>query len=274
MDKIDFSKLDGFPLDQDVMSFLQNAKLRGDVSLFADCPADTIVILSGLQVTNTTGTVFQLSAGYFYLNGQVYFTSGNSQNIAGAGLNELGMTVQFNLEGLVFEDDTVKNVVIKDAPFLDLKADGTANFYPVRNWKAWHDYSFSRSKTAEFSQSVSGGLNGGLTGTVYFRKNTVANTLHIRGTITAADAQALYAPATYAALMTLPEGYRPAYDVPFAAFYRYHTTARKKTHDAVDYLMQVNAALRADGILQAGFIRPEAGVTSYSVSFNTIIPLD
>lgn len=274
MNRIDFSKLDGLPLDQDIMDFLQTAWLRGQVSLFADCPADTLIILSGLQVTNTTGTVFQLAPGYFYINGAVHYTNGNFQNIAGAGMNELGMTVSQAVDSLPFEDGTVKPVMYRDTSYFDLKTDGTANFYPQRQWRTWHDFAFSRSKTTEFSQSVSGGLNGGLSGTVFYRKNTVANTLQLRGTITATDAQALYVPATYAALMTLPDGFRPAYDAPFAMIYRYHTTARKKTHDNVDYLMQVNAALRADGILQAGFIRPEAGVASYSVSFNTIIPLD
>jgi hypothetical protein len=116
---------------------------------------------------------------------------------------------------------------------------------------------------------------GGVTGNVYYKKNFVTNTLHIRGLLTSANAQNFPASPSsiYSLMCTLPSAYAPANP---SAFFMANKFASQQLLDdtGVDYIRSVECGVNTIGQLFIRWIRPTASIAGYAIEFNTIIPLD
>jgi hypothetical protein len=119
-----------------------------------------------------------------------------------------------------------------------------------------------------------GAAVGGVTGTVYYKKDFTANTLHIRGALSANDAQNFAASplAVYSVMGVLPSEYTPVNTAYFTAYY--FTSSQIKDDLGIAWLKQINCALNTSGQLYVNWIRPDIAIVGYGINFNTIIPLD
>lgn len=106
---------------------------------------------------------------------------------------------------------------------------------------------------------------------ISYKKNELTNTLHLKGTVTVKDTVDLG--NYYYAIATLPLVYRPNTHAAFTAYFRYHNSALRDS-TTTDFITTLNGELRDNGNISIGMRRPDSSVTSYTVTFNTIIPLD
>jgi hypothetical protein len=116
--------------------------------------------------------------------------------------------------------------------------------------------------------------DGGVTGTVYYKKDYTANTLHIRGVLTAANAQNFAASpgSLYYLMGSLPAEYTPANTGYFVA--QYFGAGLIKDDVGVGWIKQVNCGLTNSGNLFANWMRPELSALAYGIVFNNVVPLD
>ena len=126
-------------------------------------------------------------------------------------------------------------------------------------------------KSIAVSTSV---LDGGVTGTVYYKKDYTANTLHIRGVLTAANAQNFAASpgSLYYLMASLPADCTPVSTGYFVA--QYFGAGLIKDDVGVGWIKQVNCGLTNAGSLFVNWLKPEMSVLAYGIVFNTVIPLD
>lgn len=129
-------------------------------------------------------------------------------------------------------------------------------------------------------QTFWNGTGTAFDGTVFYKKNILANTLQLRGSITVkasgisssvgiTDPRYWNIPAT----SPLPIDCRPAFTAPFIAHYRYHLSSISEIN-ASDFIDQLNAEVTTGGGIMIGLRKPASPATAYTVTFNTIIPLD
>jgi hypothetical protein len=115
---------------------------------------------------------------------------------------------------------------------------------------------------------------GSVAGDIYYKKNLINNTLHLRAVLTANNALNFNAsPNALNYLMgTLPSGYIPATNAYFTAYY--HASNLFKDDLGVSWVKQISCAVNTIGQILVNFIKPESAITAYSIVFNHIIPLD
>jgi hypothetical protein len=115
---------------------------------------------------------------------------------------------------------------------------------------------------------------GGVVGTIYYRKNVLTNTLHLRGALTANNAQN-FADSPFPGAYTcgsLPAGYTPGNTCYFTAF---NSVSILTADDAgVAWLQEIHINVSTAGAITANWLKPATGVTAYGVQFNTLLPLD
>lgn len=115
---------------------------------------------------------------------------------------------------------------------------------------------------------------GGVTGTVYYKKDFAANTLHIRGLLTANNAQNFAAsPSSLFYLMgVVPATYAPSNPNYFIA--QYFVSSSIEDSVGVSWIKQVNCVINVAGQVLINWIKPTASVGAYGLVFNYILPLD
>ena len=271
MNKIDYSFPGGFPNTQEKMDFLQSALAEPLVAAFADVPVNTPVVISGLTTSGSS-----IAAGFVFYNGEIYKVAGG------------GAVYSFPSVACVSLSESATSLTYIDGsahPALRVRAGSIVGGVPgggpgiaLIDYNAlvpWQKYLGERGKEAWKSVLISAtGLSGNPSGVLYYKKNILSNTLHVRGTFTIQDAQAVASPPNFSQLFVLPVGYRPLSDAArWAMFVRYHGNYFKNASGDAR-IIQINAELQTGGSVSVGFLRPEAGVASYQVSFNTILPLD
>jgi hypothetical protein len=115
---------------------------------------------------------------------------------------------------------------------------------------------------------------GGVTGTVYYKKDFTANTLHIRGFLFANNAQNFAASpgATFSLMTTFPVGYIPNNNTYFTGYY--YISSLISDDLGVGWIKQINCGLSNAGLFHVNWIKPDIAIPGYGVNFNTIVPLD
>ncbi len=109
---------------------------------------------------------------------------------------------------------------------------------------------------------------------MWVKKDLMANTLQIRGLLTAGNAQNFGASpsALFYDMGTLPAGYIPNNEAYFTA--QYFISSMIKDDLGIAWIKQINCAINSTGQFYINWIRPDISVGGYAIQFNTVLPLD
>ena len=115
---------------------------------------------------------------------------------------------------------------------------------------------------------------GGVTGTIFYKKDFITNTLHIKASLAANNAQNFSgAPVALFSLMgTLPAAYIPMTNVYFIA--NYFVSGLIKDDLGIAWIKQVNCAINTGGQVLINWLKPDSLISAYGINFNTIVPID
>jgi len=275
MNQIDLSQLGGFPLDEDALDFMQQAYLSAIRGMFIDAGASPVII-SGMVPDYTSG--LQLTPGAFYYNGEFYTFPGGSVGGAGLPPTTYCLNIAVSSTPALFESGVTHNVFITAEGALTLSAPDATNI-AYSTFKTWQEMFGRRARNIGIPFDVITVASGLLAGSIYYKKNVLTNTLHIRGnlSVNVQNISTPHDPPYYyngvgLGFPALAAAFRPANDVPFKCLVRYHTLQVFEA-TSKDYILDINAELNAAGEFGFGIIRP-ATATTYDITFNQIIPLD
>ena len=271
MKSIDFSKPGGFPLTQDRLAYLQTAYSEVLQAIVAMGGAGPFVI-SGMVVSGGGNTV---SSGWFYYNGDiVQFTGGTVSPLGGevalVKITPIATTLTYN-------DGSTPTVVFDKTAML---AHGIslmdATHFPVSALIPF-GVGFGQNNRESIWQSIIVNTDpavGGVTGTIYYKKDFTANTLQVRGVLLANNAQNFSASpsALFYTMGTLTGGYFPSNEGFFIA--NYYISNMIKDDQGVAWIKQINCAINTSGQVLINWIRPDIAIAGYGIQFNTIMPLD
>lgn len=279
MKKIDFSQPGGFPLTQDQLNYLQQsytecahalARMGGDIA--------GPFIISGISVTNPSLGEYIITDGWLYYNGEIVHCLAGSITGASGGSAPYIVISPFS-SSLTFNDGSTPPVIADATATIVSMPTGTptdTTHFPLPQLQPFGmGFGQANRETGWQSMPVSTlAADGGVTGTIFYKKNFITNTLHIRGTLTAANAQNFAAsPGTLFYLTgTLPAGYAPANTAYFWA--QYFLAAGIKDDLGVSWIRNINSAVNIAGQIFLNWVRPDIAIPSYGVNFNAIVPLD
>lgn len=274
MKSIDFTHPGGFPLTQDQLDYLQQAytECLNALSLMGG-PGPTII--SGMEVVLSGGTT-TVTDGWFFYNGQmVQFISATYTAIP-AG-DDVLVNINPSVTSLTYNDGSIYGAILGASATLLLGPTiTTATQFPFSILTPFQLIFGKNGRESTWgSLAVSTAVSdGGVTGTIFYKKDLLANTLQIRGVLTAGNALNFAAsPATlFYSMGNLPVGYYPANNTYFTA--QYFLSGLIEDDLGVDWIKQVNCSINTGGELYINWIKPSSSISSYGVAFNTIIPLD
>lgn len=274
MNYTDFTQLGGFPLDQKVLKHNQDAMIQHLGAYYAG-GGTTPLIISGMTPVVIGGGGMGLGGigdGFCVIAGELL-------EFKAAVLPPMmpGVTLYIKIfetkQPALFHDGSTKNVwdITRYATL------STTDGVPFDDFKLWHEVILGTRSKTQWTLLWSDTTSTTVRGTIYYRKDLIANTIQLRGSIQVFAA--LFssgedtAPVYRSVAITLPVGFRPAYTAPFTLYRRYHGVAYVRDVNSKDYIHQVNAELRDSGQILVGFIKPEVGVADYTLYFNQNIPL-
>ncbi len=273
MKSIDFTKPGGFPLTQERLDYLQSAysevlTVLGALGVNGSAP----VVLSGMAVTGGGNTV---SDGWFVYGSELIRFTGST--VTPSGTDVALVLITPGASALTYNDGSTPNVILeKTAALISGPALTDATHFPVsaltpfgvgfgmnNREQVWNTLVVSTAPAA-----------GGVTGTIYYKKDFNANTLQVRGSLIANNAQNFAAsPAAIFSLMgTLPVGYIPNNNTYFTA--HYWVASLIKDDLGIGWIKQVNCGINNIGSFLVNWLRPDAAILAYGLNFNEIIPLD
>lgn len=274
MKTIDFSQQGGLPLTQDVIDYLQQSNIEMLAALgkaFVSNNTSTVpVIISGMARVGSA-----IADGYLFYGGRiVQFVQTTIPPIT-AG-KELAVIIQETDSALVLPFFNGTTPAIKKWQWATLTTQDTG----LAATSTQFAYSALQPLGAGLAANNMGDVStanialaaGTGSGTLNYRKNYPANTVHIWGSVSVVVANLTSAPFNpYYAGPSLPAGYIPAATVPFYCYYRYHNVVPPVDDSGKDYVRGFNAEVQSTGIISFGLIKASS---NYTVTFNTIIPLD
>ncbi len=274
MKAIDFTHPGGFPLTQDELDYLQHAYTEC-INAFAQMGSAGPTIISGMDVTVSGGTT-TIADGWFFYNGEmIRFNTGSYTTIPPGDVVLIDITPATT--SLVYNDGSSFGAVLdKTATILLGPSATTPTQFPFLSMLPFQVVFGQKGReTGWNSLAVSTPpASGGVTGTIYYKKNLLTNTLQLRGTLAAANAQNFSASpgALYYLMGTLPSAYFPVNGAFFSAYYFIATMIKDDL--GISWIKQLNCSVNVLGQISVNWIRPDIAVTGYSINFNTIIPLD
>jgi hypothetical protein len=279
MKLIDFTKPGGFPLTQDQLNYLQQG-YEECLNALALSGADGVVPfrISGMDISNPTTGEYIVTGGWLFYDGHlVRFTSGSVTGASGGA--EAYVVIATTTSPLVFNDGSTPNVISDMEATLQVLPVGTATDSTHFALSALKPFGFgfgkaNREATWNTLSVSTAAIDGGVSGTVYYKKDFTANTLQIRGTLSAANAQNFAgSPGTLFYLTaTLPVGYRPAHTGYFTA--QYFAGGTVLDNVGVDWIRQVNCSVNFAGQVFVNWVKPDSIIAAYGINFNAILPLD
>jgi len=279
MKSIDFTQPGGFPLTQDQLGYLQQA-YRESTGALAAMGGDSSIPykISGMEITNPSTGSYTATDGWFFYNNEMIRFAGISVSGASGGFAAY-VSVSITALPLVYNDGSTPNVVIDKVATLQVLPVGTptdATHFPLSDLQRFGvGFGVANRESSWQTLTVSTIVaQGGVSGTIYFKKDFTANTLHLRGSLTAANAQNFTAmPASSFYLMgILPAGYQPATNAYFTG--QYFVASSVMDDAGVSWIKQVNCGINAAGQIIVNWIKPALSVSGYGINFSTIICLD
>jgi len=274
MKAIDFTHAGGFPLTQDELDYLQQAYTEC-INALALMGGSGPVLISGMG-TNLMGGTTIIANGWFFYNGaMVQFVSG-SYSIIPIG-DVVLVTITPSATSLTYNDGSSYGAILNATATITLGPSATtATQFPLSALQPFQLVFGQNGREAAWSSlAVSTPvLSGGVTGTIYYKKDLMANTLQIRGLLTAGNAQNFGASpsALFYDMGSLPTGYIPNNETYFTA--QYFISSLIKDDLGIAWIKQINCAINSTGQFYINWIRPDISVGGYAIQFNTTIPLD
>ncbi len=273
--KIDYTATGGFPLTQDVLGTMQDTYTSAINALCA-MRGPGPYILSGCVVSTST-FYMTLSDGYIGYNGKLYRVQGASIPSSFRIPYQPGLLLTTTSTPLTYNNASVNANALQEQYFAFTSIpNGTLNSSQI-------PLSLLQLYGADASYTTAA-TSGHLSGNIYYRKNYMANTLHLYGTLTVL-ASSLSAtqpytgsnvptgPLYYDLGLTLSAACQPARNTPFTLYVRYHSSMFLDDLGQ-DFIKQLNGEVTTTGGIAVGAIKPAAGITSYSAYFNCVIPID
>jgi len=276
MKSINFTHPGGFPLTQDELDYLQQAyteciyaltRMGGDGS--------TPTLISGMESSVPSPGAVTIADGWFFYNGELIKFTGDTVSPA-TGTVPL-IVISPVATNLTYNDGSSFPAVLNKTATVVAAASVTdATHFPYSALQPFQTFFGNGGREANWNQIVvaTDTADGNVEGTIYYKKNWLTNTLHIRASLNANAANNFSAsPFALNYLMgTLPSGYIPN---NAAYFTTYYFAANMFEDDlGVAWVKQLTSAISTSGQIYINFIKPESSVSAYSVIFNTIIPLD
>ncbi len=277
MQKIDWSKLGGFPTCQDDIEWADKGVRDGVAQIMQALVGDggIPVVLSGMAVSGGGNTV---ADGWFYYNGEITQFTGSTVTPGGGEVAIVVITLIDN--NLTYNDTSVNGVVLDtQASLTHLPTVTDATHFPVTALIGLDIAMGTKYKSGWTGIAVAtGGGNGTVTGTLYYMKNSLTNTVTIRanalgiGTPTDFSAAPAYTPI---GIQTLPLGFRPAHSVTFSAQVIEDPLGLNRVKDdaGTDFIDTLNGGVDVSGNVILNFIKPFAG-SNYAVFFKATFELD
>ena len=279
MKAIDFTQPGGFPLTQDQLDYLQSAYTECVNTLGSlGSNNSTAAILSGMESTAGIGGVTNVSAGWFFYNGELVRFPAQSYPLVTAGF-AMYVVITPAASPLTYHDGSTPNVILEKTGTLIQLVNTTptdATHFLLDDAIPFAVGFGLNNREASWNSLVVNTLPaaGGVTGTIFYKKNFLTNTLHIRANLAANNAQNFPAStaAIYSLMGVLPAGYIPPTNVYFIA--NYFASFLIKDDLGVGWVKQTNCAINTGGQVLINWLRPDISIGAYGINFNTIIPLD
>lgn len=261
----DFSFLGGFPFSQYTLKRMQDGMLQIGTALASmgwDGSAYPLILAGCVYDSGS----LNVTDGWMYYQGEVmYFQGGN------IGVDGQFITLLDNRQAGIFADLQSKDIYVDRQ--LVLSTTANANDITTDVIKRVHDVFGKYTEYNDWNTIAVPSGSTGNTGTIYYRINHLSQHLHIKGSITITNAQALSNPPLYYLIANLAAPYRPAETAPFSAYVRYHSALYILEANGTEHITSVNGELSSAGDLSFGLIKPDAAISAYTVYFNTQIPL-
>lgn len=279
MKKIDFSQPGGFPLTQDQLSYLQQSYTESALAVATmGHNGGAPFIVSGMTITNPSIGEYSVTSGWFYYNDDlIRFTSNTITGASGSFAPFI--VISPVASPLVFNDGSTPPVITDSTATIQSLPTSTpadATHIPLLQVQPFgRGFGIANKETSWQIIPVSTPAgSGGVTGNIFYRKNHLTNTLHIRGTLTSANAQNFAASpgSTFYTMATLPSEYAPANTV-YLIVSIFGSTSFKDDLN-VSWIKQINCGINTAGQIFLNWIRPELAVAGYGINFNTVVPLD
>jgi hypothetical protein len=279
MKAIDFTKPGGFPLAQDQLNYLQQAYTESITALGAMGGSGTTpYIISGAVLSNPSSGTYIITDGWLMYGGEMIRLIGGGISGVFSG-HDPYIQITSSATSVTFNDGSTPNVILEKTAHMVSMTTGTAE--DSTHFMAIHLVPFgigfglnNREQSWSSLAVTTAAIDGGVTGTIYYKKDFTANTLQVRGLLSANNAQNFAAsPSALFYLMgTLPGTYAPNNAVYFIA--SYFVSSLIKDDLNIGWIKQVNCAINTSGQFFVNWIKPDAAILSYGLNFNTIIPLD
>ncbi len=276
MKTINFTQTGGFPLTQDGLDYMQQAYSEGLLALSQmGSDGSSPVIISGMAITTPAAGTVAVADGWIWYNNEMIQFTGSTVTPSGTDVPLVAITA--GAVPLTYNDGAVHNAMFtKTASLTSGTAVTDAYHFPLSAAQPFQLVFGRNAREAAWNSIVvnTASSAGSVAGTLYYKKNILTNTLHIRATLTANTAQNFVgAPAAiFTLIATLPTGYLPASSALFTTYY--YAPNLFKDDLGVSWVKQLTSAINTSGQMYINFLRPESSVLAYSVVFNTIIPLD
>ena len=274
MKAIDFTHAGGFPLTQDELDYLQQAYTEC-INALGMMGGNGPALINGMGVTVSGGTTTVADGCFFYNGDLIQFNTGSYTTIPPGDVVLVDITP--TAANLTYNDGSSYGAVLnKTATLLLGPTATTATQFPFTLLQPFQVIFGQNGREAVWSSvAVSTPVpSGGVTGTVFYKKNLLTNTLQVRGLLTANNAQNFAASpgALLYNTLTLPLGYAPLNTTYFSA--QYFIGSLIKDDLGVGWIKQINCVLNSGGQLFINWIKPDSLIGGYAIQFNTIVPLD
>lgn len=275
MRSINFTHSGGFPLTQDELDHMQQAYTEcintlGTLGGNPTLPA----IISGMAMS-TVGSAVTIASGWFFYNGTMVKFTGST--VTPTGTNVPLIVITNNTTSLTYNDGSTFPAVSNVTATLSAgPAVTSSSQFPYSVAVPYYTQFGLNGRESSWNTLGVGTLAslGGVTGTIYYKKNWITNTLTIHGALTANNAQN-FSPSTSAAnslMGTLPAGYIPSTNAFFITYF--YASSLFQDDLGVSWVKHMSSVINSAGQIYINFLRPEIAVPAYSVVFNTLIPLD
>jgi len=274
MKAIDFTHTGGFPLTQDELDYLQTAYTEC-INAFGAMGGNGPSLITGMSESFSLGTT-TISDGWFFYNGEMIKFNTSSYSALGLG-DVVLVTISSAATSLTYNDGSSYGAILNKTATISVGPPVTSpTQFPLASFQPFQLVFGQGGRESGWSSLAvsTPALSGGVTGTIYYKKNLMANTLQIRGALIASNAQNFVASpsAIYSLMATLPVGYLPNNVAYFTSIY--FSSSMIEDDLGVAWIKQVNCAVNTGGQILMNWIKPDVTVLGYGLEFNTILPLD
>lgn len=272
----DFTRPGGFPLTQDRLKFMQEATGEAIRALIATAgDHEGPYILSGMKITEPSPGDINITDGWFIYRGKIVKFAGVTLT---PGSYPVWVQITNLTTDLIFYTTITQPVQLSTLATAILDTTGTVSE---------DDTHFLLSDAVEWAVAVGrthyddwiiieDDMGATLTNvSLKYRRNRITNTVHIRGTLTVADAHGFSGDEALSLgiMQYLPEGmgFLEMINIPN---YIHSGGGPIKNHEAIDYITSIPITIISSGAIYASILRPDMGTSEYRVFINHIFSLD